>query len=175
MPKAADAEQVRGDARDLAADHADGLPARRQRPAHELFHGQRVGHVVRDGREVIQPIRVGDELVVVHVLGDLFVAAMQVADVRRGLGDDLAIELEDEPQHPVRRRVRRPHVEDELFPEEIRRVAAVSLSAGLRAGEGIGMFEFCRGDGHGGCGTVRSARRASQAEFVKRFTSEGES
>ena len=113
-PKPSRCEEMRGS---FAADDANGLAARREFPAHQLFHGQRVSDVVRERRKIIQPIRVRHELVVVHVLGDFFVAAMQVADVRRGFGDDLAVELEHEAQNAVRRRMRRPHVEDHLFAD----------------------------------------------------------
>ena len=106
----------------FAADHADRLAARRQFPAHQLLDGERVGDVVRERREVIQPVRVGDELVVLHVLRDLFVAAMQIADIRRRLGDHLAIQFEHQPQDAVRGRVRRAHVEDHLFAEIVARL-----------------------------------------------------
>ncbi len=113
----AHAEQVRRDAGQLAADDADDLAARRDGPAHELFDRERVGDVVGQRREVIEPVRVGDELVVGHVLGDLFVAAMEVADVGDGLGDDLAVELQQDAQHAVGARVRRTHVERERFAQ----------------------------------------------------------
>ena len=83
----AEPEEMRGDARRFAADDANRLAARRQFPAHQFLDGERVGDVVRERRQVIEPVRVRDELVVLHVLGDLFVAAMQVTDIRRRLGD----------------------------------------------------------------------------------------
>jgi hypothetical protein len=42
------------------------------------------------------------ELIILHVLGNLLVAAVQVADVRGGLGDELTVEFQQEPQHAVR-------------------------------------------------------------------------
>ena len=113
----AEPEQMRGDARRLAADHANRLSARRQFPAHQFFDRERVGDVVRERREIIQPVRVRHKLVVLHVLRDLFVAAMQVTDIRRRLGDYFAIQFEDEPQNAMRRRMRRPHVEDHFFAD----------------------------------------------------------
>ena len=113
----AHAEQVRGDARQLAAQHADDLAARRDGPAHELLDRERVGDVVGQRGEVIEPVRVGHELVVGHVLGDFFVAAMEVADVGHGLGDDLAVELEQDAQHAVGAGVGRPHVERQRLAE----------------------------------------------------------
>ena len=46
----------------------------------------------------------------VRVLGELLRRAVQQADVRIGALDDLAVELQHEPQHAVRRRVLRPEV-----------------------------------------------------------------
>ena len=118
----------------------------------------RVGDVVGERREVIQPVRVGHELVVVHVLGDLFVAAMQVADVRRGLGDDLAVHLQDEPQHAVRGRMRRPHVEDQLLAEQIGRGAG-QLRGFCSARQRIRSFEFVRRESHESAAEERSLGR----------------
>ena len=82
----ADAEHVGGKPGQFAAQHAQGLAARRQRPAHEFFHGTGVGDVVGQRREVIQAVRVGHELVVVHVFRDFLIAAVEEADVRVRLG-----------------------------------------------------------------------------------------
>ena len=78
----ADAEHVGGNAGEFAAEHAQGLAARRQRPAHQFFDGAGVGDVVGERSEVVQPVRVGHELVVVHVFRDLLVAAVEETDVR---------------------------------------------------------------------------------------------
>jgi hypothetical protein len=68
-----------------------------------------VNGIVGQRREVVQPVRVRHELVVSHVLGDLFVTAVQVAQDRIGLGHGLAVELELDAQHAVGGRVRRSH------------------------------------------------------------------
>ena len=115
----AQAQQVGGEARRFAADHPDGLAARRKFPAHEFLDREGIGNVVRQRGEIIQPVRVRDKLVVLHVLGDLLVAAMQVTDMRRRFRHDLAIQLQLEAQHAVRRRVRRAHVEHHLFADLI--------------------------------------------------------
>ena len=130
-----EAEEVGRDARHLAADRADRLAARREFPAHQLFHREGVSDVVGERSEVIEPVRVGHELVVLHVLGDLLVTAVQETDVGISLGDDFAVEFENETKHPVRRRVRGPHVENELFPDQIlgrRLIALEGLGAGAR-------------------------------------------
>ena len=118
----AEPEQVRGDARRFAANRANGLAARRQFPAHQFFHRERVGDVVRKRRQIIEPIRVGNELVVLHVLGDLFVAAMEEADIGRRFGDHFAIQFEHEPQDAVRGGMRRPHVEDHFLADIVAQI-----------------------------------------------------
>ena len=75
-----------------------------------------------------------------HVLGDLFVAAVQVADVRVRLGDDFAVQLEHDAQHSVGRRVRRTHVERHGLSEQFPIAAGFGLDcAGARGG--IGRLE----------------------------------
>jgi hypothetical protein len=111
----AQAEQVRRDARQLAADDADGLRARRRLDAHELLAGHRVGHVVGQRREVVETVGVGQELVEAQRLADLLLAAVQVADDRLAADDLLAVELEDQAQHAVRGRVLRPHVDEHVL------------------------------------------------------------
>ena len=106
----ADAEHVGGYSRKLAAKYAQGLAARRQRPAHQFFDGAGVGDIIRQRGEIIQTVRVGHELVVVHVFRDLLVAAVEETDVGIGGVNDFAVQFEDEAQHAVSRRVGRAHV-----------------------------------------------------------------
>ena len=143
----AEPHQVRRDPRGLAADDADGFAARRQLPTHEFFDGERVGDVVRERRQIVQPIGVRHELVVLHVLGDLLVATMQKADVRRRLRDGFAIEFEDEPQDAVRSRMRRPHVEDH-FLADVAEVFAHLRVRRRHARDGIRRFDFASGKSH---------------------------
>jgi len=44
---------------------------------------------------------------------------MQETDVRRGFGNDLAIEFEHESQYPMSGRVRWPHIKDHLFADVV--------------------------------------------------------
>ena len=115
--KSAQAQQMRRDAGQFAADDPDELAARRQLlvDAKEFFDRQRISDIVGQRRQVIEPVRVRDELAVGHVLGDLFVAAMQITDVRHRFGDDFAVEFQDNAEHAVRGGVRRPHVQHHLF------------------------------------------------------------
>ena len=160
-----DTEKVRRNARQLTADHADGLAARRQFPAHQFFHRQCVGHVVGQRREVIQPVRVRHELVVLHVLRDLLVAAVEVADVRIGLGNDLTVQLEHNAQHAVRRRVRGPHVDGQGLPEQFAFLACLGFDrTGARGG--IGSLE---NSGHGADCYVREALLATSGRCGRPF------
>src|SRR5258708_38621842 len=43
---------------------------------------------------------------------------MQVTDVRSSFGDNLTIEFQHYPEHPVRGRMGRPHVNRQLFTDE---------------------------------------------------------
>ena len=89
-------EHVRGDAGKLAAEHAQRLAARRKFPAHQFLHRAGIGDVVRQRRKVVEPVRVGYELVVVHVLGDLLVAAVKEAHIGFGGMDYLTVQLKDQ-------------------------------------------------------------------------------
>ncbi len=89
------------------------------RDAEQPLHRQAVGGLVEDRRQVVRPgaerdaLGPGPEL---HVLLD---AGVQVADARAGLGDGLAVQGQDQPEHAVRGRVLRAHVDDDvLVPEE---------------------------------------------------------
>ena len=108
-------EEMRGNARCFAANRADGFSARRNVPIHQFFHRERVRHIIRQRREIIEPVGIRHELIVLHVLGDLLVAAMKKTDIRRGFGDDLTVQLQHEPQNAVRGWMRWPHVEHHLL------------------------------------------------------------
>ena len=105
-------QQVAGDAVQLREDHADALRARRRFHVQQLLHRQAVAQSVGDRRHVVHAVHVGIELRVGAVLGDLLHAAVQVADDALGPQDLLAVQLEDDAQHPVRGGVLRAHVED---------------------------------------------------------------
>ncbi len=133
----AEPQEMRRDARRFAADHPNRFAAGRQFPTHQLLNREGVGDVVCERRQVIEPVRVRNELVVLHVLGDFFIAAMQVTDIRSRLGDRLAIQFEHEAQNTMRRRMRRSHVEDHFFAD----VAEAFAGFGVRRGDardGIG-------------------------------------
>ena len=118
-PQAADHEKVRGDAGQLAADHPDGFAAGGEFPSHEFLDRQGVGDVIGNRGEIVQPVGVGDELVVLHVLGDLFIPPVEVADLGSRLGHHLAGEFHDQAQDAMRGGMRGAHVEDQLLAHQL--------------------------------------------------------
>ena len=65
-------------------------------------------------RDVVEPVEIGDRLQIGLVLDQLLGAAMQQADMRIDALDDLAVELQHEAQHAMRRRMLRPEVDGEV-------------------------------------------------------------
>ena len=66
------------------------------------------------GRDIVEPVEVGQRLQVRFVLDQLFRATVQKSDMRIDAHDDLAIELEYEPQDTVGRRVLGPKIDGEI-------------------------------------------------------------
>ena len=65
-------------------------------------------------RDVVEPVEIADRLQIGLVLDQLLGAAVQEPDVRIDALDHLAVELEHEAEHAVRRRVLRTEVDGEL-------------------------------------------------------------
>ena len=65
-------------------------------------------------RHVVEPVEIRQVLQVGAALHQLLGAAVQQADVRVAALDDLAVELEHQPQNAMRRRVLRPEVDVEV-------------------------------------------------------------
>ena len=80
----------------------------------QLLGRQAEGVLLVHRRDVVEPVEVADGLQVGLVLDQLLGAAMQEADVRIDALDHLAVELQHEAQHAVRRRMLRPEVDVEL-------------------------------------------------------------
>ena len=87
--------------------------------AAQLLDGQRVAEVHVHPGQVVHPVGVGDELDRRDVLADLLGAAVQIAQVRRHFGDDLAVGAQHEPQHAVRAGVLRPHVDEHFVGADV--------------------------------------------------------
>ena len=100
----------------------------------QVLDREHVGVLLRHRRDVVEAIEVADALDVGPVLDQLLGAAMEQADVRVGALDDLAVELEHEAQHAVRRRVLRPEVHRVVLQRDVgHRALAVSRRRRRRA------------------------------------------
>ena len=69
--------------------------------------------------QVIEPVGIGDELPRREVLADLLRTAVQVADMRRQIADHFAVGPQHQPQHAVRARMLRAHVDQHLVAAEV--------------------------------------------------------
>ena len=108
---AAKVEHVVGDAGQLRHQHADILGAERDSEAHQFLHGEDEAVLHAHRRTIIEAIEVRQRLGVGLVLDQLLGASMEQPDVRIDALDDLAVELHDQPQDAVRRRVLRAEVD----------------------------------------------------------------
>ncbi len=69
----------------------------------QLFDGEAEGMLLVHRRDVVEPVEIGHRLQVGLGLDQLLGAAMQQADMRIDALDHLAVELEHQAQHAVRR------------------------------------------------------------------------
>ena len=128
--------EVRRDPVQLAQHHADDLGAFRHLDPEQAFRGGAVRELVEEVREVIHASHERDALLPRSVLGVLLDPGVQVADHRPARHDGLAVELQHQPKHAVRRGVLRPHVDDEgLLAEPL----VVLPRHGVRGFDGEGM------------------------------------
>ncbi len=72
----------------------------------------RIGKLAVEGRQVVHPGDIGRALPEGELFGGLLHPGVEIADDRLGSADDLAFELELEPENTVCRRVLRAHVDD---------------------------------------------------------------
>ena len=109
--------QVRGDPVELHEHHPDHRGARRNvvGDAQEAFHPQAVRGLVEERREIVHPRDEGDALGPVPVLQVLLDPGVQKADAATGFDHRLALDLQDQPQHPVGGRVLRSHVDHDAL------------------------------------------------------------
>ena len=104
---------MRRDPLELGRDHTQilGPPGHVDLP--DCLGGPDVGELARHRRHVVCFRRDRRVLRVGQRFGQLLVAAVQVADHRVDADDGLAFERKDRAEHPVGRRVLRPHVHGE--------------------------------------------------------------
>jgi len=98
--------------RQLIQQNAQPLRTRRQLQLQQLFYREAVGEIVSHRAQIVDAIRERHHLLIKLRLARLLDAGVQVADVRRDVDDDFAVDLEHQSQHAVRRRMLRAHVED---------------------------------------------------------------
>ena len=107
-----------GDPVELRREDADVLGAARDLDVEQLLEGHDAGPLAEQRADVLERVEVADRLVVVGVLAELLDAAVEVAEDRVEVDDLLAVELEDDPQHAVGRRVLGAHVDEHLAVAE---------------------------------------------------------
>ena len=83
-----------------------------------------------------------------HVLRDFFVAAVEESDIRFRLGDDFAVELDDESQHAMSGRMRRADVQHHLLANHILRAGLIRLACRRSTRRHVRSLEFSRRDRH---------------------------
>ena len=80
---------------------------------------QRPAEIHVHAGQIVHPVGVRNPLPRREVLADLLGAAMQIADVRLDLRDDLAVGSQHQAQHAVRAGVLRPHVDEHLVSTDV--------------------------------------------------------
>ena len=114
------------DAGQLRHHRSDVLGAERDLEAEQLLDREHEAVLHAHRRAVIEPVEVRQRLGVGLVLDQLLGAAVEQADVRVDALDDLAVELHDQPQHAVRRRVLRAEVDRVIADLLVARIARMA-------------------------------------------------
>ncbi len=115
----AHAHEVAGDAVQLGDQHSQMPAALRHAVAHQLLDRQRPAEIHVHPGQVIHAVGVRNPLPRREILADLFRAAMQIADVRHNFGNDFAIGPQHEPQHAMRARMLRAHVDEHFVRADV--------------------------------------------------------
>src|SRR4051812_14465304 len=105
---------MRENAADLRIEHTDQLRAARRLNTEQLLNREAKPVFLAHRRDVVEPVEVRDRLQIRLRFDQLLGAAVQQPDVWIDPLDDLTIELEDEAEHAVRRRMLRAEVDREI-------------------------------------------------------------
>ena len=97
---------------DLGIENADELAAARNLDVEQLLDAETEGMLLIHRRAIVEPVEIGHVLQIGPRLHQLLGAAMQEADMRIDALDHFAVELEDQAQHAMRRRMLRAEVDD---------------------------------------------------------------
>ncbi len=128
---------VAGNTIQFSQDHANVLRARWRFHVHQFLDRFAVAQPIRHGGTIVHPVDVGIEHRVGAVLGDFFHAAVQVSDDALCAENFFAVELQDDAQHAVRRRMLRSHVDDEFVRIEVRLLGSFEVEVGKRVGRDV--------------------------------------
>ena len=122
-------QQVRRHAVELDEHHADPRRARRHVDVEQPLDRHAVDELVRQRRRVVHARHVGAALHVRELFAGLLHAGVEVTDHRLDAQHLFGVELHHQPQHAVRRRVLRTHVDDHRVVERVRRPHAAAGDA----------------------------------------------
>ena len=115
----AHAHEMAGNPAELRDQHAKMAGLLAHLVLHELLDGERPAEIHVHRRQIVHPVGVGNPLAGREVFADLLRAAVEVADVGLHLRHDFAIGAEHEPEHAVRARMLRPHVDEHLVGADV--------------------------------------------------------
>ena len=99
-----------GNTRQLTNSSAHELRSFRNLIAAKFFNRLDITEVAIRCREVVGSISEWDILIIVACLTQLLGTAMELPDDRLTVDNSFAVEIENEAQHAMRRRMLRPHV-----------------------------------------------------------------
>ena len=105
---------MRQEAADFGVKHANELAAARNFDAEQTLDGEAEGVLLVHRRAIVEPIEIGHVLQIGPRLHQLFGAAMQEAHMRVDALDDFAVQLQNQAQHAMRRRMLRAEVDVEV-------------------------------------------------------------
>ena len=135
-------DQVGVDPVELEEDRPQVLGARRDLELDQPLDRAAEGLHLEEVGDVVHPLDEGDDLPVALVLAGLFDPGVDVADHRLQVADDLAFEVDDQPQHAVGGRVVRADVDRHHLGLQVElepTAAVLSHSLSLVVGEGHGL------------------------------------
>ncbi len=107
-------QQMTGDSEELGHHDADHVDLLRHLDACQLLDREHIRQVVHHPAQVIDTVGVGNEAVPGLALGHFLGTTMVVADVRNAVDDFFAVQLQNDTERTVSRRVVRPQVEEHV-------------------------------------------------------------
>ena len=114
-------DKMAGDALELGDQHTDVHHPLGHFDTEQLLDGQTERQAVGLRAQVVHPLHERNHLLPFLLLGGLLDSRVQVSDRRVGVDDDLAGQLQHQPQHAVRAGVLRPHVDGHRLGSKFRR------------------------------------------------------